>query len=59
MLPTTIIIFRDGVGDGQMEATGNHELRQVKSCLVELYGKLKIKRLCMEFSSHIDGFYRW
>ena len=30
--PDTVIIFRDGVGDGQLDVTSTHEVLQLKDC---------------------------
>lgn len=32
MLPDRIIVFRDGVGDGQLETVHEHEVRQLLEC---------------------------
>lgn len=31
--PNQIIVFRDGVGDGQLEHCRNHEIKQIEDCL--------------------------
>ncbi|TRY63151.1 hypothetical protein TCAL_10352 [Tigriopus californicus] len=33
--PNQVIVFRDGVGDGQMEFTQKHEVRQLKECFAQ------------------------
>lgn len=30
--PDKIIVFRDGVGDGQLNVVGGHEVEQLKQC---------------------------
>jgi len=32
MMPDRIIVFRDGVGDGQLETVHEHEVRQLLEC---------------------------
>jgi len=32
MLPDRVIVFRDGVGDGQLETVHEHEVRQLLDC---------------------------
>ena len=32
MLPERVIVFRDGVGDGQLETVHHHEVRQLTEC---------------------------
>lgn len=32
MFPATIIVFRDGVGDGQLDTVAKHEVPQLKDC---------------------------
>jgi len=32
ILPDRIIVFRDGVGDGQLETVHEHEVRQLLEC---------------------------
>jgi len=32
VLPDRIIVFRDGVGDGQLETVHEHEVRQLLDC---------------------------
>lgn len=39
-LPERIIVFRDGVGDGQMNLVADFEVPQFKSCL-RMFGKLE------------------
>lgn len=34
MLPEKIIIYRDGVGDGQIDMVADYEVEQLKSCFV-------------------------
>ena len=37
-LPTRIIIYRDGVGDGQIPYVCKHEIAMIKEKLTEVYG---------------------
>ena len=37
-LPTRIIIYRDGVGDGQIPYVCKHEISMIKEKLTEVYG---------------------
>jgi len=48
MLPDRIVVFRDGVGDGQLETVHEHEVRQLLECFKRVgeeyqYGSLFIK----------------
>jgi len=36
MLPERIIVFRDGVGDGQLETVHEHEVRQLLECFKQI-----------------------
>ncbi len=38
VLPDRIIVFRDGVGDGQMKTVAEHEVPQILSCF-SMFGK--------------------
>lgn len=38
MLPDRIVVFRDGVGDGQIKTVVDFEIPQMKSCL-SMFGK--------------------
>ena len=40
-LPERIIIFRDGVGDGQLSAVVEHEVPQLKASFNEVAGGYK------------------
>lgn len=37
-LPEKVVIYRDGVGDGQLDAVYQHELPQIQSALVGAAG---------------------
>ena len=39
MLPDRIIVFRDGVGDGQLETVHQHEVRQLIECFKQVAGQ--------------------
>lgn len=32
VFPDKIVVFRDGVGDGQLNVVGGHEVDQLKTC---------------------------
>lgn len=38
-LPQAIIVYRDGVGDGQLQALMDHEVPQIESSLRSVYPK--------------------
>ncbi len=38
VLPDTILIFRDGIGTGQLETAAKHEVRQLRDCFQEIKG---------------------
>ena len=38
MLPDRVVVFRDGVGDGQIKTVVDFEIPQMKSCL-SMFGK--------------------
>lgn len=40
-LPERILVYRDGVGDGQLAAVVEHEVPQLKSSFVEVGGDYK------------------
>ncbi|XP_076545274.1 piwi-like protein Siwi [Osmia lignaria lignaria] len=42
-LPTHILIYRDGVGEGQVPYVHNHEIEQIKSKLTSVYGDTTVK----------------
>ncbi|KAL2711853.1 piwi-like protein Siwi isoform X3 [Vespula squamosa] len=41
--PDYIIIYRDGVGEGQIESVYNHEVKKIKKKLDEMYKDVEIK----------------
>lgn len=43
--PQTIVIYRDGVGEGDIEHVFNYELKQVEAAIKELFSSVAIK-LC-------------
>ncbi|XP_076107273.1 piwi-like protein 1 [Mytilus galloprovincialis] len=36
-LPGNIVVYRDGVGDGQLDMVMEHEVKQMQGCTVDLY----------------------
>ncbi len=55
--PERIIVYRDGVSEGQFDAVVREELPQVGSCLTLLQNSAAVKRLaiCILPHSHSQG----
>lgn len=45
-LPEKIMVYRDGVGDGQLAYVFFHEVKNIKDRLVELYGSEDLVKMC-------------
>lgn len=45
-LPDKIIVFRDGVGDGQLQIVANYEVQQLQECF-SLLGASYEPKLCV------------
>ncbi|XP_031829627.1 aubergine [Nomia melanderi] len=44
-LPSHIVIYRDGVGDGQIPYVYEHEVEQIKSKLAGIYGDISVVKM--------------
>ncbi|XP_073413168.1 piwi-like protein 1 isoform X2 [Dendrobates tinctorius] len=63
ILPSRIIIYRDGVGDGQLNTLVNYEVEQLVNCIKatgkDYSPKLTVvvvkKRISSRFFAHVDG----
>ncbi|CAH1646647.1 unnamed protein product [Spodoptera littoralis] len=53
-LPTRILIYRDGVGDGQIPYVYTHEVEQIKKKLAEIYGGSSYKLIFIVVSKRIN-----
>lgn len=54
-LPKTILVYRDGVGDGQLEFVINHELKQLRQVLQEQYGEQPVRLAFIVVTKRINA----
>lgn len=54
-LPQRILIYRDGVGDGQLQFVVDHELKQLRQVLQELYGEQPVKLAFVVVTKRINA----
>ncbi|XP_045512513.1 piwi-like protein Siwi [Pieris brassicae] len=54
ILPGMIIIYRDGVGEGQIPYVSSHEVAEVKKVLTEIYGTPQFKLAFIIVSKRIN-----
>lgn len=54
-LPKMIIVYRDGVGDGQIQFVIDHELTQLKKVTKELYEDVKVKMAFLIVTKRINA----
>ncbi|MCL4132546.1 UNVERIFIED_CONTAM: hypothetical protein GTU68_019042, partial [Idotea baltica] len=53
-LPQTIIVFRDGVGEGQIGYVKEHEVKAIKDCFKSVYPKVLPKLVFVIVSKRIN-----
>ncbi|XP_076749103.1 aubergine [Xylocopa sonorina] len=54
ILPSHIVIYRDGVGDGQVPYVFDHEVEQLKAKLTDIYGPTPVKMAFLIVTKRIN-----